>query len=869
MRVKRSIFNTEPHVITPVNAINLLGLPSTLNHQLTTEFFRLRFADISLKPALALALTVAVLAGGGLRAAGPPAAGIDFFEKRIRPLLTDRCYKCHSAGAEKLKAGLMLDSRAGVLKGGETGPAIVPGREDESRLIHAVRWTDDDLQMPPKKKLSDPEIADLTAWVKLGAPWPAGDTPTLVAAKREFTITDWDRAHWAFQPVKKPAVPAVKNHPYVANPIDAFVIARLAAKGLAPNPPADQRALVRRVFYDLTGLPPSPQEVEAFVADRLPRAWENLVDRLLASPHYGEKWGRHWLDLVRFAETNSYESDGAKPNAWRYRDYVIRAFNDDRPYDRFIREQLAGDEFADVTAENLIATGYYRLGIWDNGPADKELARYDMLDDIVATTGQVFLGLTVDCARCHDHKIDPIAQRDYYALLSFFHNVNDYNNGGPTDEVPLPAVSAAAEDPARFDREARRKELGLEIAELEEHFRLLAAPEKAPGSKQIPGLMRKEGARVLGDEVFKRYQKFKSALAALDREIGSVGKALAVTEAGADPPGTFILERGNPANQGEKVAPAFLQVLAPPAPDISPPVSGKSSGRRTALANWIASAENQLTARVMANRVWQHHFGRGLVRSSSNFGTQGDAPTHPELLDWLAAEFIGHGWSLKALHRLILTSNTYRMSSRPSPAALRADPRNDLLSHFDMRRLTAEEVRDSILAVAGVLNKKMSGPGIFVDLPKEILAGQSRPGSGWGKSPPEEQARRSVYIHVKRSLITPILAGFDAAETDHSTPVRFTSTQPTQALGMLNSTFTNEQAAKFAERVQREAGDDPAGQARLALELVTSRPAAESEVRRGVQLIATLRERDGASPAAALTSFCLLALSLNEFMHLD
>ncbi len=814
-------------------------------------------------------LAVSVLTGGWLRAAEPSASGIDFFEKRIRPLLADRCYQCHSAGAEKLKAGLRLDSRAGFLKGGDTGPAIIPGNGDDSLLLQAVRWKDDDLHMPPKKKLSDPEIADLAAWVKLGAPWPDEDHPPAVVAKREFKITDQDRAHWAFQPLKKPAAAAVKNRAHVANPIDAFIVARLEAKGLAPNPPANSRALIRRVYYDLTGLPPSPGDVEAFVADTATRAWENLVDRLLASPHYGEKWGRHWLDLVRFAETNSYEADSPKPNAWRYRDYVIRAFNDDKPYDRFIREQLAGDELGDANADSIIATGYYRLGIWDKGPPDKELARYDMLDDIVATTGQVFLGLTVDCARCHDHKIDPIAQRDYYSLLSFFHNVNDYNNGGPTDEVPLPLAPGEAEDSTRLNREANRKELEVEIAELEEHFRLLAVPDKPPASKQLPGLIRKEGARVLGEETFQRYQKFRAELTALNRASDGAGKALAVTEAGANPPETFILERGHPANRGEKIAPAFLQVLAPPAPAITAPASGKSSGRRTALANWIASSENQLTARVMANRVWQHHFGRGLVRSSSNFGTQGDTPTHPELLDWIAAEFIARGWSLKSLHRLILTSHAYRRSSRPSVASLAADPRNDLLSHFDMRRLTAEEIRDSLLAVTGALNKKMSGPGIYVDLPKEVLAGQSRPGSGWGKSPPAEQARRSIYIHVKRSLITPILASFDTAETDHSTPVRFTSTQPTQALGMLNSTFVNTQAARLAEHVRREAGDDPAHQVRLALELVTSRPASASEVQRGLQLIASLRERDALSPAAALGAFCLLTLNLNEFLYLD
>jgi mono/diheme cytochrome c family protein len=806
------------------------------------------------------------LTGSCLDAAEPSAADVEFFEKRIRPVLAERCYDCHSVSADKVKGGLLLDSHASILKGGDTGPAIIAGDADASLLIQAVRWSDKDLEMPPKKKLSDAEIADMTTWVKMGAPWPAGDAPP-TALRREFKITDKDRAHWAFQPLRKPTPPAVKASAQVANPIDAFIIANLEAKGLNPNPAADKRALVRRVHYDLTGLPPTPQATEAFVADTSPKAWGNLIEQLLKSPRYGEQWGRHWLDLVRFAETNSYETDHAKPNAWRYRDYVIRAFNDDKPYDQFIREQLAGDEFAEVTADSIIATGYYRLGIWDADPADRELARYDMLDDIVATTGQVFLGLTVDCARCHDHKIDPIAQRDYYSLLSFFHNVNHYRNGGPTDEVPLPKLAGAVDD-AQTKRETKQKELEIEAGEIEEHFRLLTKREKTP-PKQIPGIIRKEGAELLGPKVYGRYMKLRAELRDIEKAVTSAGAALAVTEAGAKAPETFILERGNTSSPGASVTPAFLQVLSPPTPNITPPQSGKSTGRRTALANWIASSQNQLTARVIVNRIWQHHFGRGLVHSSSNFGTQGDAPTHPELLDWLASEFIASGWSIKAMHRLILTSNTYRMSSRPSADALSKDPRNDHLSHFDMRRLTAEEIRDSILAVSGALNDQMFGPGIYVDIPKEVLAGQSRPGSGWGKSTPQEQSRRSIYIHVKRSLITPILASFDVAETDHTTPVRFTSTQPTQALGMLNSAFINEQASALAIRVQKEAGNVPAAQIRLALELITSRPASESDVQRGLKLITTLREQEHASPEAALTSFCLLALNLNEFLYLD
>lgn len=613
--------------------------------------------------------------------------------------------------------------------------------------------------------------------------------PDLMATKTAFSGTPTTaRPHWAFQPVQD-VVPPLSTGGIATHPVDAFIESRLTAQGLQPPPPASRRTLIRRVCYDLTGLPPSPEEVEAFVADPSDQAWERLIDRLLESPHYGEKWGRHWLDLVRFAETNSYESDDVKPHAWRYRDYVIRAFNSDKPYDRFVREQLAGDELPDGGADGIVATGFYRLGIWDGDAADKELAKYDQLDDIVATTGQVFLGLTVDCARCHDHKIDPIPQRDYYSLLSFFRNIAPYKNEGPTDEVPLPDLAG--------------------------------------------------------------------------------GKALAVTEPGIAAPDTFVLLRGNPSNLGDRVEPAFPQILDAPRPQIAPPVSGRSSGRRLALADWIASPDNRLTARVLVNRVWQHHFGRGLVRTPSDFGLQGQPPTHPELLDWLARNFVEQGWSLKRLHRCLLTSRAYQATSTVSPQALQADPANDLFSRFDMRRLTAEEIRDSAIWISGAANPKMFGPGVFVTLPPEVLASQSVPGKGWGQSSPEEEARRSIYIHAKRSLLTPVLLGFDLAETDRSTPVRFSTTQPTQALGTLNGAFFNGQAALLAGRVGQECGGSVEAQVRRVLSLVTSRPPNDPEVARGLNLIRALERDDGASPSEALASFCLLALNLNEFFYLD
>jgi hypothetical protein len=717
----------------------------------------------------------------------PTPEQVRWFENKIRPLLANRCVKCH--GPTKQKGELRLDSRVALLEGGDQGPAAVPGAPEKSLLITAVQYTRDDLQMPPSKKLSGHQIADLVRWVKMGAPWPETGGAASTTRRGDFKISARDRAHWSFQPVKRPTPPAVRDRHWPANPIDAFILARLEAKGLKPNPPASKRELIRRVYYDLTGLPPAPREVEAFVADSSPRAYERLVERLLQSPQYGEKWGRHWLDLVRFAETNSYERDGPKPNAWRYRDYVVRSFNQDKPYDQFVREQLAGDELPGNRADALIATGYYRLGIWDDEPTDAQQARYDGLDDIVATTGQVFLGLTFDCARCHDHKIDPIPQKDYYRLLSFFHNINHYSNGGPGDQKP---IGVGAE------------------------------------------------------------------------------RALCVTEAGSRAPDTYVLIRGSAHARGARVEPAFPVILGGDKPTIpTRPAQARTTGRRLALANWIVSPNNRLTARVMANRVWQYHFGRGIVRSPNDFGLQGDRPTHPELLDWLAGEMVARGWRLKALHRMILLSSAYRMSSQTNAQALAADPVNDLFWRFDRRRLTAEELRDSILAVSGSLYPKMYGPGVFPEIPREVLAGQSMPGNGWGKSPWAEQHRRSVYIHVKRSLLTPLLERFDVAETDRSTPVRFATTQPTQALLMLNSDFMNRQAAVLARRLQREAGNEVDQQVGRVFYLAAGRPASPAEVRRGVRLIEKLQKEDGASAEDARRYSCLVMLNLNEFVYLD
>jgi hypothetical protein len=973
----------------------------------------------------------------------PTAAAVQFFESKVRPVLVEACFECHAD--KKHRGSLRVDSLAALLEGGDQGPAIVPGHPEKSLLIKAINHESPMLKMPKNKKLPREQIDALTQWIKMGAPWP-GDGKAVASKKNEFTISDKDRAHWAFQPVKRSPLPDVQNKAWVRNPIDAFILAKLEAKGLVPATPASKQELARRLYFDVTGLPPTPAQVEAFVNDTAPDAYEKLVDHLLASPHYGEKWARHWLDLVRYAETSSYERDNPKPNAWRYRDYVIRAFNSDKPYDRFLQEQLAGDEMvfppsppgrgaggegnASDAADAIIATGFYRLGVWDDEPVDPKQSRYDGLDDIIATIGQSFLGMTIDCARCHNHKIDPIAQKDYYKLLAFLHGINHYRGGGATDVRPIgDPTQMEAFKKAKAEQDEKRAKTQTALTALEDEFRKnykqpaqlvgsdldeltyrfyrnawqslpdftqfkhedegklpkklfdisprtrneaigfvyegflivpadgkytfyldsddgsrlsvngktlitydgihgmgkvksqsvelkkgrlpikleyfqnvfgyglyvawsgpgfekrnLSAPTDAgTGVADINELIRKEGARVLGAERYSEWQKLQKQLNFLRKPpptTAGVDMALCVSEAGTKAPDTFVMVRGNPHVLGDKVEPGFLSVLNLPDPPIPEPKRGiNSSGRRTVLANWITSKDNPLTPRVMVNRLWQHHFGRGIVRTPNDYGNQGSRPTHPELLDWLASEFVQPGgrvaepWSMKHMHRLMLTSNAYRMASRTDAKSTelgtKLDVANDLLWRFDMRRLSAEEIRDSILAISGNINLKMYGPGVYPPIPKEVLAGQSVPGRGWPTSKPEDAARRSVYVHVKRSLLLPILEAFDLAETDRTTPVRFTSTQPTQALSFLNGEFMQTQAKLFADRLKRDTGNDIAAQVRLGLSLATSRQPTDAEVRRGVTLIETLQREDRISADAALQAFCLVVLNLNEVMYLD
>ncbi|HET6576465.1 MAG TPA: PSD1 and planctomycete cytochrome C domain-containing protein, partial [Fimbriiglobus sp.] len=760
----------------------------------------MRLVLARLLPAVVLLIAVAVSP-----AADPPtfsAAQVAFYETQVKPVLKANCLKCHGDDRKKLRGGLDLTRRAGVLTGGDTGPAVDLKRPDASLLLKAISYKDEDYQMPPAGKLPAEPIAVLTKWVKDGLPW----TPDGGATQEQKHAGEPNKNYWAYQPVQRPTMPEVRDKGWVTTPIDAFILAKLEAKGLKPVAPADKAALCRRAYYDLTGLPPTPEQVDEFVRDKSPDAYEHLIDKLLASPHYGEKWGRHWLDVVRFAESNGYERDGPKPFAWRYRDYVIRSFNEDKPYDRFIREQIAGDELWPDDPDAVIATGFYRLGLWDDEPADPELALYDGYDDLVTTTGQGFLAMSLNCCRCHDHKGDFFPQADYYKMVAFFRDVRPFSDTRDvrskfnlTDITPPERRKLYEADLKQ--REARIDELTTKLTAIEnEAIKTMSAEDqRAAEGIDRPQVVAKVPT-VLEDERKREYLRLKRERDGLKKKpLPSQEFALSVNHCSVAPPKTHVLIRGNPGATGAEVAPGFPSVFGVPDPAIpAPDPDAKSSGRRTALANWLASKDNPLTARVMVNRVWQYHFGRGIVPTPSDFGKFGEMPTHPALLDWLAAEFMdpskptdgrpwaspGAPWALKRLHKLIMLSSTYRLSSTADAASLKADPANALHWRFDMRRLTAEEVRDSMLAVSGNLNLKAGGPSVYPKLSAEVLAGISYPNKKehWPDSPPAEANRRSVYVFVKRSLRVPILSSHDQADTDSPCPVRYTTTVPTQAL---------------------------------------------------------------------------------------
>jgi hypothetical protein len=775
----------------------------------------------------------------------------EFFERKIRPVLVEHCYECHSAGAKKIKGGLVLDSRAGVQKGGDTGAAITPGDPEASLLVQAIRHTDPEMVMP-KKKLPAHVIADFETWVKMGAPDPrAEDT---VAAAQAKSAIDWNKARewWSFRPLKAPPVPAVKQKRWAANDLDRFILARLEKENLKPAADAAKRVLIRRATFDLIGLPPTPEEIDAFLNDKSRDAFGKVVDRLLASPHYGERWGRYWLDVVRYADTAGDNSDFPIPQMYRYRDWVIRAFNRDLPYDQFVREQLAGDLLPGATTadthERLIATGYIANARRFGSRVD-DYPQHLTIEDTIDNLGRAFLGLTINCARCHDHKFDPITAADYYALYGIFHSTR-YPWPGieleqkQRDLVPLVEPGKLAEaDAARKTHDAEKRRLEKAAQKLKDQLKEIPADGRKAHEEKI-----KEAEQAV-KEFVKKGLPFELAYA-----VAEAKKAENVA----------LQIKGDPAKPGDVVPRRFLTVLGAQAL----PPNEASSGRHQ-LAEWIVDRNNPLAARVMVNRIWLHHFGKGLVPTPNDFGKQGKPPTHPGLLDWLASQFVESGWSVKAMHRLIMLSHTYQLASTRSDDAIARDANNELLGSFPRRRLDAESIRDTLLVLGGNLDTTPSGPHPFPPQ-TEWKFTQHNPFKAV-----YESKRRSVYLMTQRIQRHPYLAIFDGADPATSTPVRTTSTTPLQALFLLNDKFVHEQSKEFAARIASVAKDDSA-RLNFAYRAALGRRAEKEELAQCRKFLADARQRladSGTSPADLETeswrAMVRALLRLNEFVYID
>ncbi len=748
----------------------------------------------------------------------PSAADTQLFDTKIHPILSEQCFKCHSHSADKIKGGLMLDSRAAMLQGGNSGPIIVPGKPDDSLLIQALRYTDPELQMPPEKhggKLTDQQIADFTEWVRRGAPDPRA--PLAHADGKSYSGVG--KNHWAYQPVQHPAVPPVKNTTWIQSPIDHFILARLEATNLTPNPLADKRTLLRRVTFDLTGLPPTEPEIQRFLADEAPDAFAKVVDRLLASPHYGERWARYWMDLARYSDTKGdppRRDDPRFPDAWTYRDYLIEAFNIDKPYPQFITEQLAADRLvhdavtkAKIAKKDpptdqhiLAALGFLTLGNQHDG------RRNDIIDDRIDVTTKAFLGLTVSCARCHDHKFDPIPTKDYYSLYGVFANTAE-----PKSIMQAPTLlTKIPQTPELLDYIAQGKALQEKAADLQKQFQ--------------------EFRRNRDRDPVKRRELVR-AEALLQREIGTLemthpgapARAHALTDV-ANTKDYPVLLRGEVQNEGEMVPRRFLEILS-----ANPPQRAawtKGSGRLE-LAQAIANPKNPMTARVLVNRIWQQHFGTGFVATPDNLGNMGGTPSHPELLDWLAAKFMQEGWSIKQLQRTILLSSTYQQSSQASPAGIAADPENKLLGHFGLQRLDFEEIYDSLLAIAGTLDPTIGGKPI------------TPASDGFGK-------RRALYFLIDRRNPPELLTQFDFPNPDTPSGQRFETTVPQQALFLMNSPLVVETARKLTHRPEFTAfGSDEERVASLYL-AIFQRPPSDNEIKLGLGYIRSNPAGTGLAP---------------------
>jgi hypothetical protein len=823
-------------------------------------------------------------------------------------------------------AGFNLSTAESIRSGGQHGPALVPGKAEESRLYRRITGQEQPA-MPLGGKLADSEISTLKAWIDSGAKWEGGALNAAGPPAPEKTRT-W----WAFQKPVRHEIPRSPDARWNANPIDGFVAAKLREKDLAPAPPAGKRTLIRRAYLDVIGLLPDPAEVESFVNDTSPDAYAKVVDRLLASPHYGERWARHWLDVARYADSWGHIHDDDNPNAWRYRDYVIQAFNQDKPYDHFILEQVAGDELDHVTYDSLIATSFHRIGPRVHfREKQNPQYRYDYLDDMLSTTAKGFLALTVNCARCHDHKFDPITRLDYYRMLASFFPTVDY-------DWPLAAPGEIAKYKAvKEEVDAQTKPLKSEIRKIEAPYRkaifeqtLSTFPEDIQIAVHTPEEQRTPGQKLLATQVMTiatagrrdlhlseadgdRVRQLDARIKEIERRLprplpvaagvrdgdyrftpdgpgdepvpGTTANRIKVDFKGSYVPGPgekympppLYYPVADTSGRNPEVWPAFLSAVADGRERTEDPPADNpgTSGRRKALAEWIASENNPLTARVMVNRIWQHHFGRGIVSTPGNFGRMGARPTHPELLDWLATEFVRSGWSVKAIQRLILTSETYRMDSGYyNEANLKKDAGDVYLWRFPIQRLEGEVIRDVVLSASGKLNPQAGGPPFFPSVPPAVREDVKKIGR-WELTREEPSTwRRSIYSYWKRARKYPMFEVLDQPDSNMSCERRSTTTVPTQALTLMNDEFVLLQAGFFAERVEQEAGDDPAAQIRMAWRIALSREPGETELRGNLKYIEQQRQyhssRKSEEPGRlALTDLCAVILNLNEFVYMN
>ena len=801
-------------------------------------------------------------------------------------ILKENCFGCH--GTNK-RSGLDMRTEETLQAGGSKGKVIVAHEPMKSRLyLYATQEHDIKMPPPPNQKLDEEDLQILKDWITAGgsiadvaeASNAAKSAADLVKAE-ERPIKPAEREYWAFKPAVRGTIPTTKTAGWNGNPIDAYLASAMEAKGVKPSAMADRRTLIRRVYLDILGLPPTPEEVAAFIADKSPEAWAKVVDTVLASPAYGERWARHWMDLVRYADSEGFEFDGDRRDMYRYRDYLIEAFNKDKPYDQFVREQLAGDEFAPVTDEAMIATGFLRLGPSGGG------TRLDALDDLVATSSQTFMGLTVNCARCHNHKFDPIPQKDYYRIQSIF---------APTQEVAYPLappaeVEANRKETQRIDglqRPLRTQKTQIEapylqmivdreIAKLPEYMQVAwktPPDQRTPGQKLTVTQIEKtvtpsDTTRKLVNEndivalmpadVKTKHADVKAQIAALDQQKPRpLPTSLSIGERGRAPAPTYFLHRGSQDSPGSQMTPGVLSVVSETEwtfPD--PPPDAKSSYRRRGFAEWLTWKQNPLTARVMVNRLWQHHFGEGIVRTPSNFGKMGERPSHPELLDWLALEFVDKGWSLKQMHRVMLTSRAYQMASTDIPANLAIDPENRLFWRAPRERLEAEVIRDEIMAVTGALDRTIGGPSIFPYIDPDLFEESSR--RTWRGKPDDDPStwRRSIYVFLKRSIRYPMFETFDQPNLINPIDRRNRTTIAPQALILMNNGMVLTQSKIFAERLKKDAGEDVARQVERAFQLALSRPPDAFERKESIAFV----------QKAGLADFCHAMLNLNEFVY--